>query len=168
MVWEKTKSAIRPWAERLLHIHDTPERTARAFAIGVAIAFSPFLGLHMAIGLAVAFAMNLNRVAVILGVWTNLPWFVAPFYAIATAFGAVILRADVPSDFLPHLEGIWNIPGWVARFEALGEFLRPLLFPYLLGSSILAVVLSIVAYFVSLWFIRARLKLLQTRNTELP
>ncbi len=168
MVWQKTKSAIRPWAERLLHIHDTPERTARAFAIGVAIGFSPFLGLHMALGVAVAFALNLNRVAVILGVWANLPWFLAPFYALATAFGALILRSDVPSDFLPHLERIWSIPGWVARFEALGVFLRPLLFPYLLGSSILAVVLAIVAYFVSLWFIRARLKRLQTRPTGLP
>lgn len=168
MVWHLTKSAIRRWAERLLHIHDTPERTARAFAIGVAIAFSPFLGLHMAIGLAVAFAMNLNRVAVLLGIWVNLPWFIAPFYALATAFGAWILRSDVPSDFLPHLERIWNTVGFVARLTALGEFLRPLLPAYLLGSSILAAVLSIAAYFVSLWFIRARQKILQTRHSELP
>lgn len=167
MVWHMTKSTLRPWAERLLHIHDTPERTALAFAVGVAIGFSPFLGLHMAIGLAVAFAFNLNRVAVILGVWANLPWFLAPFYAVATALGGWILRSGMPSDFLPHLERIWQMPGWVARFQALGEFLRPLLPAYLLGSSILAAILSIAAYFICLWFIRAR-KILQTRNTELP
>ena len=161
------KSAIQPWAERLLHIHDSPERTARAFAIGVAIGFSPFLGLHMAIGLAVAFAFNLNRVAVMLGVWANLPWFLAPFYAVATALGAMILRSGMPSDFLPHLERIWQIPSWVDRFQALGEFLRPLLPAYLLGSSILAAILAIAAYFLCLWFIRAR-KILQTRHPELP
>ena len=167
MVWHLTKSAIRRWAERLLHVHDSPERTARAFAIGVAIGFSPLLGLHIALALAIAFALNLNRVAVLLGMWTNLPWFVAPFYALATAFGAWILRSKVPSDFLPHLQRIWETPGLLARFQALGEFLQPLLPAYLLGSSLLAAILAIAGYFVCLWFIRAR-KILQTRHPELP
>lgn len=167
MVWAVTKSAIRRWAERLLHVHDTPERTARAFAIGVAIGFSPLLGLHMALGLAVAFALNLNRVAVLLGMWLNLPWFIAPFYALATALGAWILQSGMPSDFLPHLDRIWQTPGFVDRMVALGQFLRPLLPAYLLGSSILAAILGVVAYFVSLWFIRAR-KILHDRHPELP
>jgi uncharacterized protein len=167
MVWHLTKSAIRRWAERLLHIHDTPERTARAFAIGVAIGFSPFLGLHTALGLALAFALNLNRVAVLLGLWVNLPWFIAPFYALATAFGAWILRTRVPADFMEHLARIWGTPGSLDRLQALGHFLRPLLPAYLLGSSILATLLAVAAYFVSLWFIRTR-KILQTRHPGLP
>ena len=167
MVWHLTKSAIRGWAERLLHIHDTPERTARAFAIGVAIGFSPLLGLHTALGLAVAFALNLNRVAVLLGLWVNLPWFIGPFYALATAMGAWILRTGMPPDFMEHLERIWQMPGMLNRLEALGEFLRPLLPAYLLGSSILAAILAVAAYFISLWFIRTR-KILQTRHPGLP
>ena len=67
MVWHLTKSALERWTEKLLHVHDTPERTAAAFAMGVAIGFSPFLGLHTAIGLALAFALNLNRVAALIG-----------------------------------------------------------------------------------------------------
>ena len=167
MVWHLTKSAIRRWAERLLHIHDTPERTARAFAIGVAIGFSPFLGLHTALGLAVAFALNLNRVAVLLGLWINLPWFIAPFYALATAFGAWILRTRMPAGFMEHLARIWETPGMVDRLQALGTFLRPLLPAYLLGSSILAAILAIAAYYISRWFIRTR-KILQTRHPGLP
>lgn len=167
MVWHLTKSAIRRWAERLLHIHDTPERTARAFAIGVAVGFSPLLGLHTALGLAIAFALNLNRVAVLLGLWINLPWFIGPFYALATAFGAWILQTGMPADFMEHLERIWQTPGMVDRLQALGEFLRPLLPAYLLGSSILAAILAIAAYFISLWFIRTR-KILKIRHPELP
>ena len=34
----------------------------------------PLLGLHTVLGLIVAFALNLNRVAVLLGVYSNLPW----------------------------------------------------------------------------------------------
>lgn len=167
MVWHLTKSAIRRWAERLLHIHDTPERTAKAFAVGVAVGFSPFLGLHTGIGLALAFALNLNRLAVLLGMWVNLPWFIAPFYALATALGAWILGSKMPADFLPHLDRIWQTPGWLARFDALGQLLRPLLPAYLLGSSILAVFLGVAAYFLSLAFLRAR-KVLQSRHPELP
>jgi uncharacterized protein (DUF2062 family) len=167
MVWHLTKSAIRKWAERLLHIHDSPERTARAFAIGVAIGFSPFLGLHTALGLAVAFALNLNRVAVLVGMWVNLPWFIAPFYAVATALGAWILRSRMPADFMPRLDAIWQIPGMVDRLQALGSLLRPLLPAYLLGSSILAAILGVAGYFLCRWFIRAR-KILQTRHPELP
>lgn len=167
MVWLLTKSAIQRWAERLLHIHDTPERTAMAFAVGVAIGFSPVLGLHTALGLAVAFAFSLNRVAVLIGLWMNLPWFIGPFYALATAFGAWILRSRMPADFMPHLERIWQTPGTLDRLKALGVFLRPLLPAYLLGSSILAAILAIAAYFISLWFIRTR-KNLQTRHPGLP
>jgi uncharacterized protein (DUF2062 family) len=167
MVWHLTKSAARRWAERLLHIHDTPERTARAFAIGVAVGFSPFLGLHTGLGLAIAFALNLNRVAILVGLWVNLPWLIAPFYALATALGAWILGSRMPPDFMPRLDQIWHTPGWLARFDALGELLRPLLPAYLLGSSILAVILGIAGYFLCLWFLRAR-KVLQSRHPGLP
>jgi len=159
MVWQLTKTALERWTEKLLHVHDTPERTAMAFAMGVCIGFSPLLGLHTAIGLALAFAFNLNRVAVIVGVYLLLPWFIGPYYAAATAMGAWITGTRMPADFLPRLEAIWQLTRWWGRFEALGGLLRPLLLAYLLGSSILALILSAVAYRASLAFIRARRRL---------
>jgi uncharacterized protein (DUF2062 family) len=70
----------RKWLDTLLHIADTPERTAAAFALGVFFGFSPFLGLHTLLGILFAFLLNLNRVAVLLGVYSNLPWIIAPYY----------------------------------------------------------------------------------------
>src|SRR5262249_50056764 len=64
-----TRSLVRRWLDQLLHIHDTPERTAAAFALGVFLGFSPFLGFHTILGIALAFLLNLNRVAVLLGVY---------------------------------------------------------------------------------------------------
>jgi uncharacterized protein (DUF2062 family) len=156
MVWQLTKTTVERWAEKLLHIHDTPERTALAFGLGVAIGYSPFLGLHTAMGLALAFAFNLNRVAVVVGVYLLLPWFIAPYYAGATALGAWITGARVPPDFMPQLEAIWQLKSWWVRFEQLGALLKPLLPAYLLGSSIVAAILGAVAYRASLVFIRAR------------
>lgn len=159
MVWQLTKSALERWTEKLLHVHDTPERTAAAFAMGVVIGFSPLLGLHTAIGLALAFAFNLNRIAVVVGVYLLLPWFIGPYYAAATALGAWITGARMPADFMPRLEAIWGLANWWERLVGLGHMLRPLLPAYLIGSTILALILGAVAYYASLAFIRARRRL---------
>ena len=42
---------VRAWLEQLLHTHDTPQRTAAAYALGVFLGFSPLLGLHTVLGL---------------------------------------------------------------------------------------------------------------------
>jgi len=167
MVWQLTKSVLQRWTEKLLHVHDTPERTAAAFAMGVVLGFSPFLGLHTAIGLVLAFAFNLNRVAVLIGVYLHLPWIMGPYYAGATALGALLTGTRMPADFLPRLEAVWRLDGWWVRFEALGGLLRPLLPAYLIGSSILALILGAIAYWASLALIRARRRA-HPHRPELP
>jgi len=54
---------MKDLVKRLLHIEDTPERTAVAYSIGVFLGFSPFLGLHTLVGLAIAFLFGLRREA---------------------------------------------------------------------------------------------------------
>ena len=85
-------SRIRSWLEQLLHTHDTPQRTALAYALGVFLGFSPILGLRTVLGLALAFVFRLNRVAVVLGVYSNLPWLVPAYYTLATIAGAAVLQ----------------------------------------------------------------------------
>ena len=131
--------------EHLLHTHDTPQRTAAAFALGVFLGFSPFLGLHTVLGLALAFALNLNRVAVLLGVYSNLPWILPPYYAAMTFAGATILGVDVPPEFIARLRGgSWtDLPGLVYS-------LRPLAVSFVFGSMIGATVLALAAHRLSL------------------
>jgi hypothetical protein len=155
-MWHFTKSQVRRWSEKLLHIHDSPERTAAAFALGVGIGFSPLLGFHTVIGLALAFTLGLNRVAVLIGMYLHLPWFMGPYYASVTAFGAWLTGTKMPSDFLQQLEKSWAEPTWRQTIEAFATFLHPLLVPYLLGGTIVCVLMGLTAYPLSLAFIRAR------------
>jgi uncharacterized protein (DUF2062 family) len=149
---------MSPWSrgdierrlESLLHTHDTPRRTAFALALGVAIGFSPFIGLHLPIGILLAFAFNLNRVAVIGGVCSNLPWIMAFYYAAMTAFGTWILRAPIPERLMGSLHEAWKIQQWEARIDALAVILQPLLWPFILGSMIGCLVLGIAAYYLAL------------------
>jgi len=138
----------RRWLEQLLHTHDTPARTAAAYAVGVFFGFSPFLGLHTILGLGVAFALNLNRVAVLLGIYSNLPWILPAYYTLTTLAGALILRADVPADLLEELGAALTAGSW-SEMRAHAAKLAPLAWAYTLGSTLGAIVLAIVAYRVS-------------------
>jgi uncharacterized protein len=155
-MWHLTKTTVERWLESLLHIHDTPERTAAAVGIGVAIGFSPFLGLHTVIGLVLAFMLNMNRVAVLAGTWVNLPWFLGPYYAGTTWLAAWVTGTPIPPHLVSRIEAIWRLPGWSARIVGLGHLLRPLLLPYTLGSLVFGVAFGFLAYRITFAFILAR------------
>jgi uncharacterized protein (DUF2062 family) len=145
---------MRHWLDQMLHTHDTPERTAAAFALGVFLGFSPLLGLHTVLGLVFAFALNLNRVAVLLGIYSNLPWILPAYYTLATAVGAAILRVRVKPRLLRELTAALADASWT-DFRRLAHALTPLAWAYVLGSTLGAIVLSLVAYRVSLAMIVA-------------
>jgi uncharacterized protein (DUF2062 family) len=144
----------RRWLDQLLHTHDTPKRTAAAYAVGVFFGFSPFLGLHTILGLVIAFAFNLNRVAVLLGVYSNLPWILPAYYTLATLFGATLLGVDVPPGLLKDFREALSDASW-GEFRSFAKTLTPLLWAYALGSLIWAAALALAAYQASLTMIVA-------------
>jgi uncharacterized protein (DUF2062 family) len=138
-------ASARRWLDHLLHTRDTPERTAAAYAVGVFFGFSPFLGLHTVLGLVVAFAFGFNRVAVLLGIYSNLPWILPAYYTLATMLGATLLRVDLPPRLLQDLRESLSAASW-GEFRQLAKALTPLLWAYGLGSLLGAAVLALVAY----------------------
>src|SRR4029077_491359 len=151
-----TRGLVRRWLDTLLHIDDTPERTAAAFALGVFFGFSPFLGLHTLLVIAFAFLLNLNRVAVLLGVYSNLPWFLGPYYAIATMVGAQITRQRIPRGFRSHLRALFELSMFHDEFwKRLADALKPLAVPYTVGSTVGALLLAAAAYQLALAFVKS-------------
>jgi uncharacterized protein (DUF2062 family) len=152
-----TKALIRRWLDVLLHIADTPERTAAAFALGVFFGFSPFLGLHTLLGILFAFLLNLNRVAVLLGVYSNLPWVIAPYYAFVTMGGAAITGHRVAPGFKTQIGALFELPVYHLDFwQRLITILKPLVVPYCVGSTIAALILAAIAYPLALAFVTSR------------
>lgn len=151
---EATRNLVRRWLSALLHVHDTPERTAAAYALGVFLGFSPFLGFHTVVAIALAFILSLNRVAVLIGVYSNLPWILVPYYAFTTMMGAAILRTKTPDDLRERLTAMLELSFRNAEFwHELMRLVRPLLWPYTLGSTIGAALLALLAYRVALEFV---------------
>lgn len=153
-----TKRLVRRWLDTLLHVEDTPERTAAAFALGVFFGFSPFLGLHTILALALAFVFNLNRVAALLGVYSNLPWIIAPYYAFVTmAIGAPLTRYRLPRGFEGQIASLFELSILQGEFwHRVMTILRPWLLPYTVGSLIGATVMAAVAYPLALAFVTSR------------
>lgn len=127
----------------LFLVDDTPHRIALAFAIGVWIAFSPLLGIHTGLALAIAFLFRLSRAAMLFGAYLNNPWTIAPMYTAGTLLGSWLLGVS-PS-------GISEI-SWQAEgddfYRSLWLGLQPYIGPYFLGNTVLGVLAAVPAYFL--------------------
>ncbi len=146
---------LRDLIKRLLNIEDTPERTALAYSIGVFLGFSPFLGFHTLLGVAIAFLFRLNRVAVLLGAWSNTPWWIVPYYMAATGLGIWKTGYQIDQGVVARTlqlakdQGITGSDFWGHLMSQGG-----LLLSFMIGSSVLAAALALVAYPFSLRWIR--------------
>ena len=77
----------------MLGRHQEPEKVAASFAIGVAIAFSPFIGFHLLLAIVLAVILRLNKLDVVLGTLVVNPLTLGPVSAAALPVGRTILRA---------------------------------------------------------------------------
>jgi uncharacterized protein (DUF2062 family) len=162
-----TRAVARRWLEALLHIHDTPRRVAAAYALGVFFGFSPFLGLHHIAALGLAFTLGLSRVAVVAGLWTNLPWIVAPYYAFTTLVGAKLLGVATPLDLSEQLAAAFAHSPFDAGFWQVFTVLTPLVRPFFVGSAVSAALLAALGYQIALTFLIARRPTLRDRPHSL-
>ena len=144
-------SRIRNVVKILLHVEDTPHRIALSFGIGIWIAFFPIWGIHTLMALAIAFALRLSRAAMVVGAYVNNPWTVAPFYTAGTFLGCWIL--GVPVEGFQDLD--WSLSGR-AFLDAMVQTLRPYLWPFVLGNTIVGVGGGVFGYLALRWVLERR------------
>ena len=152
--WQGKMRRLKDLLQKLLHIEDSPERTALAYSVGVFLGFSPFLGLHTLVGVLLAFLFRLNRVAVLLGVWSNTPWWLVPYYAVATWFGTRLMGVEIQRETLLALFHQGTQEGFQMNFwkGLTGQW--PLLLGFGIGSLVFAFLLSLAVYPISLRWIK--------------
>ena len=144
-------------SDALLHLHDTPERTAAAFALGVFFGFSPFIGLQLLLSMSIAFALRLNRAAVFIGLNVNLPWFLVPWYTLTTLAAAWLLGATVPIDLGDRIRTLFSVSPFTQAFwTQAGTILRPLVWPVVIGPTTGAALMGLVTYPVARALLRRR------------
>ena len=131
-----TPNYLRAKIREALHLGETPQRTAVAFALGVFIAFTPTYGLHTASVVFLAWAFRLNFPAILVGSLINNPWTVVP-----------ILGATMWTGFV--LSGMRDLPdvSWSdLSITTLYQTVLPFLLPFTLGALTLSVLGALLAY----------------------
>lgn len=140
----------------LLGREESPERVAAAIGMGVAIGFSPFVGLHFALALLLAFLFKLNKLDALLGTLVgNVPtWGV--IFPLGYRLGRWVLRYDrhtVPRmNFQPllHSDFTWIFHPVETLHMVFGRHsLGPRLLSFGVGTMILAILLGLAAYFAA-------------------
>jgi uncharacterized protein (DUF2062 family) len=148
---------FRATLRRLLALDDPPERTALAFSVGVFIAFSPFLGLHTILATLIAFLFRFNKVAVYSGTFINNPFLtLVPIIIASYAIGAFVLGRplQIPAAGIELLKRPHLLTASYYR-QVFNESWY-IVWPFSIGSMVLSVVCSLVAYPVTSWFLRTR------------
>jgi uncharacterized protein (DUF2062 family) len=129
--------------KQVLHLQESPQRTALAFAVGAGIAFCPLYGFHMVLVGLFTWAFKLNFVALLAGALINNPWTIVPILGATYWTGAVLLgRSESPAFN-------WGELG----FGAIYEQVLPYAVPFALGGIVLSLIAALVSYPLALYVI---------------
>jgi uncharacterized protein (DUF2062 family) len=141
----------------LMGREESPERVAAAVALGVGIGFSPFIGFHFFLAVALAFVFRLNKLDTVIGSFAGNPWTLPAFYAAGYRLGRAIL-GFAPARVPPlKWQRILHHDFWIS-FRGPG--FGPRLASFLVGTTLLAAALGLAAYFA----MRGALKLYHRRH----
>jgi uncharacterized protein (DUF2062 family) len=151
------RALLRRCEAALLAADETPHRAAVSLACGVFLSFSPLLGLQIAIAIAMAWTMRLNRVLLFVGLCSNLPWITPAYYAATTEAAAWVLGIAPPSQLASRFADLFthSVLGSTFWYELL-LLVRPLFWPFVVGSFLAAGVLALVAYTLGVVLVSAR------------
>jgi uncharacterized protein (DUF2062 family) len=147
---------IRSSLKHLLHLKESPHRTALAFAVGTFIAFSPTYGLHTLSVLLCAWAFRLNVVALMAGSLINNPWTVVPILGATIWIGV-------------QLTGLPEVPSanWAdLSMMAFYEQVKPYAAPFVLGGFLLSAIGAAISYPIAYVAITAHRRQRAQREAE--
>jgi len=151
-----TMESLRQRLVQVLHLQETPHRTALAFAMGVFIAFSPHYLFHTASVVLCAWLFRLNYVAVFLGSLVNNPWTLIPILAASLYIGLFLVGESSPATVE------WD----QLTKDNIFDMLLPYLIPFLIGACTLAVLASLLAYPVMRWTITRYRNMTHNKSSE--
>jgi membrane-associated protein len=131
---------------KLFRIHDTPERIATGFALGVFLGIMPATGPFAA--LLVAVLLKVNRAAALLGSVLTNTWLSIPVFLLSVKTGSIITGlsySDIRADWSALLGGF----SLDKLFHtSLYKILAPVLMGYLLVSAAIGIAAYMAVYIV--------------------
>jgi uncharacterized protein (DUF2062 family) len=110
--WRRT---LRYMGYRLARLPGTPNSIAMGLATGIAISFTPFVGLHLVLASAISWIMGGSILAAVAGTAMANPWTLPLIWLWIYYFGRLLLHSDkqmaLPADltFAFAIDHPWHI-----------------------------------------------------------
>ena len=127
---------LRSYLSQILHLHESPHRTAFAFAIGVFIAFSPIYGLHTLSVVFCTWAFRLNFLALMVGAGINNPWTLVPILGATIWTGSKLLGIPQAAPF------DWDNLSFLSLYDQV----LPYALPFAAGGVFLGLIGALLSY----------------------
>lgn len=140
---------IRKLLQKIVQHEPDPIKLNRSIAIGIFMAFTPYLGLQTWIGIALAYFTRSNIAVVTIVLYAvNNPWTMIPIAALDYMVGRLVTESLLGFDLLPY-NPLWM--NWVnSKIGFLTNYLgieQISLWCFLIGGTILALIAGIISYF---------------------
>jgi uncharacterized protein (DUF2062 family) len=137
------RRSTRYLAHRVARMPGTPSSIALGFACGVAVIFTPFVGLHLVIALVVAWILRGSPLAAAVGTLASNPWTIPPIL-----IGTYKLGARMLGEHSRH-----HLPHDVSFFYMLHHPMQ-LLLPMGLGAIPLGLAAGLITYFPARYLVK--------------
>jgi len=153
--WKKFEEGI----EHILRLDDPPHKVALAIALGIFVAFTPFLGLHLFIASGIAWIFRLRiRIAAIATLFCN-PWTIPFIYGGSLILGNYLvgdgssLKMNDIIALLNHLGGAF-ISFDLSTFKSFFSMLLIAAKPFALGTLVLGSFASLISYLIAFFALK--------------
>ena len=146
--------------KRLTRLSGTPQSIACGFACGAALSFTPFIGLHIAFSILLAWALRGHLIAAVVGTVVGNPWTFPFIWLVTYKVGQILLGSGEAAPWpavtmFKHVvvdlgELIWPMVTGNVHWEDMKAVLldlRALIWPMLIGSIPLALIAWFASYF---------------------
>jgi hypothetical protein len=161
IIRKKRKHKILRYLEyKILHIEDSPHKISLGLALGLFIAWTPLLGLHIFMAIAMSVLLKANKFAALVSIWVSNVFTFAIIYYPAYVVGRVICNIFAmhgnPNEeqasqifgelFKPAnvMAGIFSKAYW-SRFWTLTKSIGPELW---IGCTIVGLAVAVGGYII--------------------
>lgn len=149
---------------RVLHANDSPHRIALGAAVGLFVAWTPALGLHILMALGLAILLRANKFIAIACVWVSNPFTVIAIYYPNYLLGKTLLKffyanREISNTRVQEMFNQFSLSSGVSGFfhaefwQSMFTFLWRKSPELWLGSVIMGLLVALTAYFVTYYFI---------------
>lgn len=137
---------------KLDSLKGTREEIAKGFATGVAVSFTPFIGFHMLLCIAITKLTKQNGIAGVLGTIVGNPWTFPVIWYLTMHIGDLMLGGFAPKSVVNFKELFSELFHTVIMLD-IKSFMTdiwPVFFPMLIGS---------IPFYIIFWQLSYRLTL---------